>query len=151
MVAAMSTGACADGFDDGLAAYRSQDYAAAHDHWHECATAGTARCQFGLGMLHDAGLGVVKDGNEALAWYERAAAQEYPDALMQLGFLYAVGRERVSQRPVLAWAWFARAAAVGVPEAAGHRDRVGALLTEEELAQAQRIADEFSIRYHLQK
>lgn len=151
MIAVMSAGASADGFGDGLAAYRSRDYAAAHDAWHECATKGAASCQFGLGVLHDAGQGVVKDGREAVTWYERAAAQEYPDALMQLGFLYAVGRERVAQRPPLAWAWFARAAAVGVPEAAAHRDRVGAMLTEEELAQAQRMADEFSIRYHLQK
>ena len=135
----------------GLSAYRSNDYAAAHDRWHECATAGTASCQYGLGVLHDVGLGVAKNSEEALAWYERAAAQEYPDALMQLGFLYAVGRGNVVQSPELAWAWFARAAAAGVPEAAGHQDRVGSMLTEEELSRAQRIADELSIRYHLQK
>jgi len=70
---------------------------------------------------------------------------------MRLGFLFAIGAEDLPQDPVEAWAWFSRAAATGLPQAAAHRDRVGALLTEAERREAERRADALSIRYHLQK
>jgi TPR repeat protein len=151
VLAAVAGSTPAADFDSGLGALRSRDYARALEQWSLCAEKGDAACQFGLGVLHDDGLGVPREVSRALSWYERAAAQDYPDALMQLGFLYAVGRQGVEQDPVRAWAWFARAAAVGVEQAPAHRDRVGELLTPDELAAAQKMADELSIRYHLQK
>ena len=86
----------------------------------------------------------------ALHWYERAARQANPDAMMQLGFLYATGRGDIVQNAVLAWVWFARAASRGVVQAARNRDRIGELLTSSELADAQRRADQLSIEYHQQ-
>ncbi len=146
----MLRGAPAD-YEGGLAAYRSQDFSEAHTRWRECALGGSARCQYALGVLHDDGRGVPADTFEALVWYERAARQEHPDALMALGFIYATGRGGVVQDAVRAWAWFARAAAAGVPAAADHRERIGQLLTEDERRRGERLADELSIRYHLQK
>jgi TPR repeat protein len=70
---------------------------------------------------------------------------------MQLGFLYATGRGGIIQDPVQAWAYFARAAAVGVAGAAESRDRIARELSIEDRARAARLADEASIRYHLQK
>lgn len=140
-----------DSFEQGLAAFEALDYAAARERWRACAAEGIGACQYALGVLHDEGLGVAQDEAQALAWYRRAARQDFPDALMQLGFLYAIGRGAVVQDPARAWAWFARAASLGVEGAAEHRDRVRRTLTNEELARAQRLADELSIRYHLQK
>jgi TPR repeat protein len=137
-------------FDHGLTAYRSGDHGAAHDRWRKCALAGEARCQFALGALFDDGLGVKRDAGQALAWYQRAARQGFPDAMMQLGFLFATGRDGFTQDPVQAWAWFSRAASQGVPEAADRRELVGGLLSPEELDRARQLADQLSIQYHLQ-
>jgi len=149
-LALASSGAFTD-FASGLAAFREKAYGDAHDRWQECARQGSADCQYGLGVIYDEGLGVAADIYQALVWYEQAARQDHPDALMQLGFLYATGRDGIVQDPVQAWAWFARAASLGVPGAAEGRNRVAKVLTSEERARAERLADEASIRYHLQK
>jgi TPR repeat protein len=102
-------------------------------------------------VLLEEGRGGVPDLEGALPWYRRAAAQDHLEALVRLGFLYAIGDGTVSQDPVQAWAWFARAAAIGEPRASALRDRVGELLTEDERVEAQRRADALSIRHHLQE
>ena len=145
--AALTTSAAAD-FDAGLAAHRAGDYGKAHDQWKACAQADEPRCQYALGVLLDDGAGVERDVQAALRWYLLAARGEVPEAMMQLGFVYATGRNgAVSQDPVRAWAWFSRAAALGLEGAAEHRRRVGDLLTAEELQRAEALADELSIRY----
>jgi TPR repeat protein len=151
VLVALSPAVPAAGFDQGLAAFDAADYGLAQERWRACAREGIAACQYGLGVLHDEGLGVEQDVTEARRWYMRAARRDHPDALMRLGFLHAIGRGDVAQDPAQAWAWFARAASLGVPQAAEHRDRVGQMLTAEELARAQGLADELSIRHHLQK
>jgi TPR repeat protein len=138
-------------FESGLNAYRTQAYGEAFDDWQRCANEHSAACQYALGVLHDEGRAVEADVYAALRWYERAARQAYPDAMMQLGFLYATGRGEIVQNAVLAWVWFSRAAVKGVTHAAPHRDRVGRLLTAAELADAQRRADLLSIEYQQQK
>jgi TPR repeat protein len=138
-------------FDRGMAAFRAEDYDTAHEAWQRCADEGAARCQYGLGVLHDEGRGTAVDPRRALRWYERAAAQDFPDALMQLGFVFSTGRDGIEQDPIMAWVWFSRAAALGVEGAGEYRDRVGELLSEDERERAERQADEQSIRYHLQQ
>ena len=149
VLAAGSSAASAD-FEAGLGAYRAQAYGEAFDEWQGCANENVAACQYALGVLHDEGRSVEPNLYAALKWYERAARQGYPDAMMQLGFLYATGRGDIVQNAVLAWVWFARAAVKGVELAAGHRDRVGRFLSAPELAEAQRRADQLSIEYHQQ-
>ena len=137
-------------FDSGLSAYRANSFGKAFDDWQDCAKQDVAACQYGLGVLYDEGRSVQPDLYTALHWYERAARQANPDAMMQLGFLYATGRGDIVQNAVLAWVWFARAASRGVVQAARNRDRIGELLTSSELADAQRRADQLSIEYHQQ-
>lgn len=149
-LALASAAALAD-FQSGLDAFDNEQYGAAHDRWRECAIAGDASCQYGVGVLHDDGLGVPANTFEALRWYELAARSAHPDALMQLGFIYATGRGGIIQDPVQAWAYFARAAVLGVAGAERSRDRVGRELSTEERVRAERLADEASIRYHIQK
>jgi len=148
-VTAASLPTAAD-FESGLNAYRARAFGEAFDAWQGCANNDVAACQYALGVLYDEGRPMQADLYTALRWYERAARQAHPDAMMQLGFLYATGRGGIVQNAVLAWAWFARAAVQDVKQAAGNRDRVGELLTAPELARAQRLADQFSIEYHQQ-
>lgn len=151
VLGALSGTAVAGDYEDGLAAFDAAKHGLAYDRWLACARDGAARCQYAVGVLLDEGLGVGQDSADAVTWLERAAQQGLPDAAMQLGFVFATGREGVAQDPVLAWAWFSRAVSLGVPQAARNRDRVESLLTEEELARARQAADDLSIQYHLQK
>ena len=148
-VTATSLPTAAD-FESGLTAYRAHAFGEAFDAWQGCANNDVAACQYALGVLYDEGRPMQADLYTALRWYERAARQAHPDAMMQLGFLYATGRGGIVQNAVLAWAWFARAAVQDVKQAARNRDRVGELLTAAELARAQRLADQLSIKYHQQ-
>lgn len=148
---ALTPAAGAADYAGGLEAWEQARFGLAHERWLDCARTGSARCQYALARLLEEGHGAPPAPGEALRWYRLAAAQDDPEALMRLGFLFAIGNDDVPQDPVQAWAWFARAAAIGVPQAAGNRDRVGALLTEEERREAERRADALSIRYHLQK
>jgi TPR repeat protein len=142
-------GTAAD-FASGQEAWAQGRYGEARARWQACAGEGSADCQHALAVLLEQGPGGVADLRAAIPWYRRAASQDHRAALIRLGFLYATG-DGVSQDPVQAWAWFARAAALGDPRARELRDRVGGLLTEEERLQAERLADALSIRYHLQK
>jgi hypothetical protein len=82
----------AAGFDEGLTALRLGQYAVALDEWQKSAEAGDARSQYGLGYLYQFGLGTAPDNTEAKAWYEKAAAQNVPDAQFALGLMYESGK-----------------------------------------------------------
>ena len=49
------------------------------------AEGGDAVCQYLVGMMYYDGLGVAVDFQEARPWIEKAAAQDRPDAIGQLG------------------------------------------------------------------
>ena len=55
------------------------------------AKAGNARAQYNLGVAYKIGDGVPKDDKKALDWYQKAAAQNYPEAIFQVGLHYQVG------------------------------------------------------------
>lgn len=79
-------------FDDGVAALRAGDYDKARAAWQADADGGDARCQYSLGYLFQFGLGVPIDLGKAREWYEKAAAQNNPDALYALGLMYENGK-----------------------------------------------------------
>ena len=55
------------------------------------AEGGDAECQWQLGSMYYNGRGVEVDYEQALPWIEKAAAQDYPDAVGRLGVMYADG------------------------------------------------------------
>lgn len=55
------------------------------------AAAGAADAQFELARMYEKGLGVDPDPQKALELYQASAAQNFPDALNDLGFLYFQG------------------------------------------------------------
>ncbi len=137
LVLALAATAAAAGFAEGYAAYRRGDYQAALGEWQPLAEAGHAPAQYAVGMLHARGEGVARDAKAALGWLRRAARQDFAPAQFELGVRLAAGRG-VPQDQVAAFVWIARAAENGHSRAAQHRRVLGALLSREERAEAQR-------------
>lgn len=81
----------ADPLADGVAAYRSADYAAALRLWQPLAEAGNHDAQYNLGLLYQHGRGTDKDLRQAHEWYTRSANQGNPDAMYNLGVMYITG------------------------------------------------------------
>ena len=78
---------------------------------------GSAEAQFELAQLFEIGLGVEQDIARALQLYEMSAAQEFPDALNDLGFIYYQGGLGVTRDPKKGLTYFERAADLRQPQA----------------------------------
>ena len=79
------------GFDEGMAAVRSGDYATALREWRPLAERGHADAQHNLGVMYFKGNGVPQNYAEALNWYKRAAEQGLASAQNNLGAMYSDG------------------------------------------------------------
>ena len=77
---------------------------------------GDAKAQFDLGVSYRYGLGVPQSDAEAVAWYRKAAAQDYAKAQYNLGVCCDQGRG-LPKDPVLAAGWYIRAAGQGLAKA----------------------------------
>jgi cell division septation protein DedD len=104
-------------FAAGAAAYDAGDDKTALREWAPLAELGDARAQFALGALYESGRGVPAiDLQQAVTWYQAAAAQGLPAARNNLALLYAAGRG-VSRNPFTAADLWHKAAAAGHPPA----------------------------------
>ena len=74
--------------------------------------------------------------------YEMAAAQGAVDALFQLGLMYSTGHD-VREDYVLAHKWFNLAAQRGNAEAREFRVQIAGDMTQNQIAEAQRLAREW--------
>lgn len=107
---------------------------------------GSARAQVLVGRMYASGEGTAKDESEAAKWYRLAADQGSNAAQIYLAVLYEYGRG-VPVDLVEAYKWFdlaARSFKGKVNDAARHRDDIAGKLTAEELAQAQRLIEEWA-------
>lgn len=95
----------------------ASDAAAAFNECRELALAGNADAQFHLGKMHEDGIGVPPNSNEALIWYRKSAEQEFAPAQNQLGVIYSEGSHAtgpdVEQNYGRALHWFHKAADQG--------------------------------------
>ena len=114
LVVALSTigSGMAGPFEDGVAAYRREDYATALRLWKPLAEQGDADAQFNLGTMYANGQGVPQDYAEAVRWYRKAAEQGHADAQNNLGVMYRNGRG-VPQDYAEAVRWYRKAAEQG--------------------------------------
>ncbi len=112
----LAAAAGAADFEAGVAAAQKGDYAAARAQWQPLAEGGHRDAQFNLGLLHENGLGVPRDGARAAHWYRLAAEQDDRTAQAYLGEMYAKGLG-VPRDDVAALGWFRRAAELGHPAA----------------------------------
>jgi TPR repeat protein len=99
-----------------------------------------AQAQFVLGNIY--ALAVRPNYAEAFKVYLRSAEHRYGYAQDYLGSMHAEGLG-VPVDNVQAYFWHDRAAAQGVQSAAEKRDLVAKLLTPDEAAQAQKLAQEW--------
>ncbi len=124
-----------------------QDYAQAFAWYRKAAEQGDADAQFEISAMYFAGRGVPQDDAQAAIWLRKAADQGHADAQFEIGAMYFAGRG-VSQDYVQAHVWFNLAAsraptAETRDKAVKARDRLGHIMTPDQLAEAQRLAREW--------
>ena len=149
LVVMLTGGAVAGALEEAWAAYEHGDYATALRLWRPLAAQGNAFAQSNLGFMYDSGQGVQQDYGEAAKWYRLAAEQGNARAQSNLGSLYASG-EGVPQDYVQAYMWFDLAASrFSASEAEEredtlyNRNKAGALITPEQVAEAKKLAREW--------
>lgn len=137
-------------FQAGVDAYQKGDYVAAAKEWRPLAEQGDAPAQFNLGLLFLDGHGVPQNPAEAANWFRRAAEQDYTEAQHNLGAMYASG-QGVKRDYIQAYKWLDLCAAKGNAGCASQRDQLTRKLKPSQIAEAQRLATEFSPRKESQK
>lgn len=120
-----------------------QDFSEAAAWYRRAAEQGHARAQQNLGALYEKGEGVPQNYAEAAKWYVRAAQGGNMLAKYNLGILYEQGVPGVPINVVLAHMWFNLAAAQGSADAARFRDELAANMSRDQVAEAQRQAQEW--------
>lgn len=123
-----------------------QDYAIALKWYSKAAEHGYAPAQSKLGEMYLEGLDVQQNYVEAVKWFRKAAEQGLFEGQLNLGFMYAVGRG-VPKNDVEAYKWYNLAAANVSGEfrksAAKSRDIIAETMTPEQIAEAQKLAQEW--------
>ena len=109
----------------------------------KAAEQGHAGAQVNLGTLYFLGHGVSKSDQEALFWLRKAAGQRDALAFAKLGRMYERGRG-VSQDLIQAHMWYNLSAAHGEKRAAEIRDALAKRMTPGQIADAQRLAVEWT-------
>ena len=133
-------------FKAGKAAFERDDYAYAVLEWRPLAEEGHALAQGSLGVLYNEGLSVRQDYAKAAEWFRKAAEQGNAEAQNNLGLMYEVG-QGVAQDFVEAQMWFNLAAAKGDEDATKNRDIVAGKMTPAQIAEAQRLAGEWTEKH----
>jgi len=112
---------------------------------HTQAGQGNAEAQYFLGVMYAHGRGVPQDFTTARGWYEKAAAQGDALAQYNLGALYFYG-QGVPQNNVKTYMLWSLAAVRFVgglqKQAAEYRDKVASRMTPDQIAEAQRLAQQ---------
>lgn len=115
--------------------------------YRKAAEQGDADAQRILATLYEGGAGVAQDQGVAFGWFRKAAEQGDASAQFSLGLMYEEGRG-VAQDYMQAHKWFNLASASSRPElrrlSAKRRDQVAALMSESQVASAQREASDFT-------
>jgi len=128
--------------EDADKAYASKNYAEAINIYKALALNGDARGQYFYGEMHEYGKGTIQDYAEAAKWYRLAAEQTGYGGLLarfRMGEIYVDGHG-VTKDLVKAHMWF-NLSAQG-PGVTMIRDRLAELMTQQQIAQAQKLARE---------
>ena len=112
MVLITLSGPALAGFEDGVAAAKRGDYAAAHREFRPLAEAGDPQAQHNLGVMYYNGRGVERNFTEAAKWFRRAAERGIAEAQSSLGYMYQKG-EGVTQDYAQSTRWYRQAAEQG--------------------------------------
>jgi TPR repeat protein len=110
-ILAVAEPALAARFEDGVAAYQRNDFAAALKFWQPLADAGNAEAQDRIGLLYANGQGVTKDEAKAVEWYRKAADQGNADAELNISAYYLRGYGPLPRNVQIALVWLQKSAA----------------------------------------
>ena len=119
--------------------------------YRRAAEKGHPRAQQNLGVMYEDGAGVDQDIAEAAKWYEAAAENGNVFAKINLGVLYERGTPAVPRDVVQTHMWYNLAAAQGHGDAGQLRDDIAEHMTPEQVAEAQRLAQEWLARFPPQR
>ena len=111
-----SVSTMAETLEEGYEAVRSGELKEGYAILSELAAAGDADAQYGVAILHKEGWGTDKDMKKAFDYYQKAALQDHPGALFEMGWFYQTG-ENVTQNYGEAIKWYEKAADKGHPPA----------------------------------
>ena len=132
---------------DELPTHAEQEQAEAIQLYRLAAEQGIAGAQCRLGVMYAEGRGVARDDRESVRWFRLAAEQGDAEAQGGLGLAYGTGRG-VPQDFVASHMWMTLAAAqlTGVTRngALTFRNTIAAAMTSEQIAEAQRLAREWT-------
>ncbi|MEQ1750464.1 MAG: tetratricopeptide repeat protein [Prosthecobacter sp.] len=120
----------------------TQDAGEAATWYRKAAEQGYADAQFNLGLCYASGAGVTKNAAESVNWYLKAAEQNFAAAQLNLGVCYDDG-EGVVKDVVEALKWYNLAASQGSEDAATYRTNLEKGMTQEQIASAKKMSDEF--------
>ena len=123
----------------------SQSYQEAVRWYRLSAMQGYKDAQYKLCEMSERGQGLPQDYQEALRWCDLAADQGHGRAMFMLGRLHHTGHG-VSQDVVRAHMWYNLATANGYDEGKRWRDRLADEMSEKQIAEAQKLAREWSVR-----
>ena len=123
-----------------------QDHAYSAHWYRQAAEQGSPEAQSFLGLMYAEGKGVPRDHAEAVRWFRKAAGQGYTNAQSMLGILYYEPQD-APRDYVEAYMWTnlaaSRASGDDRKRAAGLLDRLAAIMTPQQIAEAQRRAREW--------
>ena len=119
-----------------------QDFGEAVKWYREAAEQGNAEAQYNLGNNYRNGQGVPQDYTEAIKWLRKAAEQGYPEAYNNLGIMYVFGLG-VPKDYIQAHTWFSLGATKDGDDASENRDIAAKKMTPTEIAEAERLAQEW--------
>ncbi len=135
------SGANAQNFYTGEAAYNAGDYQTAFKEFLPLADQGNASAQRMVGLMYARGESVTQNDVEAVKWFRLAAEQGDANAQYIIGHRYADGNG-VIQNDLLAHMWFNIGSANGAEFSAKWRDNIALSMTREAIEKAQAMAQE---------
>ena len=119
-----------------------RDVAEASKWFRRAAEQGNASAQYMMGGFYRRGTGVTQDFTTSLNWHFLAAEQGDSYAQNALGEMYRDG-EGCPRDAVMAHMWFELASARGWRTPRENRDRLAETMTEDEIKEARRLAEEW--------
>ena len=108
-IMALTVPAHAGPFEDGLAAYRRDDYATALKFWRPLAEQGDTLAQSNLGVMYEFGLSVPQDIVQAHMWFDLAV--EHGDERAKINRAIAASQmtpDQIAEAQRMAREWMAR-------------------------------------------
>lgn len=137
------------GYPEAIAAYDAGDYKVAYAELTKLAESGHANAEFLLGAMYFYGNGVARDNAVAAIWFHKAAIKGDANGQLAFGSLHIRGIG-VQQDLVEAYSWLTLAANNGLQslrqQAVLLREQAAKLMSQNEIAKAQKSAGAFKLR-----